>query len=152
MSLTCIYDIDRRILSLPANDNGLLPPWYQLWDVLDYNWLSKHGAIQNVSDGSIGASPHLFEAELRHSVLVWCDSSALYAHAYPLWCMPQISANMPLDHITCIWHYQKNWLFVELMMFLDEPLEAPVQSHKFGVSKTKICFQNNVLTQGLFEV
>ena len=69
---------------VPANYYGLLPPWHQFWDIFNHNWLSENCAIQNIPDGPIRASPHLFEAELRHSVLVWCDGGALDAHAYSL--------------------------------------------------------------------
>jgi hypothetical protein len=62
---------------VPANNDGFFPSRDQSGDVLDDDRLPENGSIQNVSDGSIGTFPHLFEFKLFDSGFVWSDGCAL---------------------------------------------------------------------------
>lgn len=47
-----------------ANSDGLRPARNKPGNVLADDWLTEDGASQDVSDGSIGALPHLLKLEL----------------------------------------------------------------------------------------
>lgn len=47
-----------------ANSDGLRPARNKPGNVLADDWLAEDGASQDVSDGSIGALPHLLQLEL----------------------------------------------------------------------------------------
>jgi len=63
--------------SVSSNDDGLGPAWHTAGDVRDNDGLSEDGTVEDVSDGSVGGSPHLLEAEFSDTSLIWGDSSAL---------------------------------------------------------------------------
>lgn len=65
---------------LPANHNGLFPAWHQARHVVYHNGFSEHSAIQYVTNGAVGTSPHLLQLELLDSSLIWGDGRALDAH------------------------------------------------------------------------
>jgi hypothetical protein len=62
---------------MSSNDDGRGPAWDAPWNVGDDDWLSEDGTIEDVSNGSIGAAPHLFEPKLLHSTLVWGNGGTL---------------------------------------------------------------------------
>jgi len=64
-------------MSVTTNDDGLGPSWYKLGDVLANNRFSEDGSVQDVSDGSIGGSPHLLQLEFFNSFLIRGNSGAL---------------------------------------------------------------------------
>ena len=74
------HNIDAAWWKSPANHDGLLPAWHQTRHIVYNNGLSENSAVQNVTDGAVGASPHLLQLELLHSRLIWCDGCALDAH------------------------------------------------------------------------
>lgn len=47
-----------------ADGDGLRPTWDKPGNVLADDWLTEDGAAQDVPDGSVGALPHLLQAEL----------------------------------------------------------------------------------------
>ena len=63
-----------------ANDDWLLPPWNQSWDIFDDNGLSEDSAVEDISDSSVGALPHLLEFEFLDSGLVGGDGGAFDAY------------------------------------------------------------------------
>ena len=60
-----------------TNDDGLIPVGNEAGNVLDDNRLTEYGSIKLVSDGTIGAFPHLFELKLRDASFVRSDGGAL---------------------------------------------------------------------------
>ena len=48
---------------MSANGDGLCPTGNKPGNVLADDWLTEDSAAQNVSDGSVGALPHLFQAK-----------------------------------------------------------------------------------------
>mmetsp|Transcript_33511 Transcript_33511/g.51484 ORF Transcript_33511/g.51484 Transcript_33511/m.51484 type:complete len:253 (+) Transcript_33511:527-1285(+) len=62
-----------------ANDNGLGPSRHKSGDVVNDNGLSEHGSVELVSDGSVGALPHLLEAEFLDTGLIGSNGGALNA-------------------------------------------------------------------------
>lgn len=50
-------------ISMTSNNNALGPSRDQSWNVLANNGFPKHGASQNIPDGSIWRLPHLFQVE-----------------------------------------------------------------------------------------
>ena len=61
---------------MSSDDDGLFPSRDEPWDILDDNRFSKHGSVENVSDGSIGAFPHFLKLELLNSGLIGGDGGA----------------------------------------------------------------------------
>lgn len=49
---------------MSADGDGLRPTGNKPGNVLADDWLAKDGAAQDVPDGSVGALPHLLQAEL----------------------------------------------------------------------------------------
>lgn len=49
---------------MSADGDGLRPAGNELGNVLADDWLTEDGATQDVSDGTVGALPHLLQAEL----------------------------------------------------------------------------------------
>jgi hypothetical protein len=64
---------------MTADDNGAGPPRDDARDVFNDNWFSEDGTIEDVTDSTIGASPHLFEVEFFDSGFVGGDGGALDA-------------------------------------------------------------------------
>lgn len=62
---------------VPADDDRLLPAGHQTRYVLTDDRLAEHRAAQYVSDGAVGALPHLLQLELLHALLVRRDGGAL---------------------------------------------------------------------------
>jgi len=60
-----------------TNDDGLFPAWHELGDVGDNDRGSEDSATNDVSNGSVGGSPHLLKAEFSDTSLIRGDSSAL---------------------------------------------------------------------------
>lgn len=60
-----------------ANNDGLGPAGHEAGDVGDDDGLAEHGTVENVTDGAVGASPHLLEAELFNTALIGGDSGTL---------------------------------------------------------------------------
>lgn len=67
-------------MGVPADDDGLGPAWHQTGNVLADDSLPEHGASEDITDGAVGRSPHLFKLELLHTLLVWCDGGTLDTH------------------------------------------------------------------------
>lgn len=65
---------------MTTHDNGAGPPGDDAGDVFNDNWFSEDCAIENVTDRTIGASPHLFEVEFFDSGFVGGDGGALDAN------------------------------------------------------------------------
>ena len=63
-----------------ANDDGLLPSWDQLRDIFDHDGFSEDSAVEDISDGSVGALPHLLEFEFLDSGIIGGDGGALDAY------------------------------------------------------------------------
>ena len=63
--------------SVTTNNNRLGPAWDTAGDVGNNNGLSEDGTVKNVSNGSVGTSPHLLEVELLNTALVGGDGGAL---------------------------------------------------------------------------
>ncbi len=71
-------------VGVTTNNDGLGPSWDESGDVLEDNGLSEDGSIEDVSDGSIGGSPHLLKFELLNSLLIGGDGSALDSYLVEL--------------------------------------------------------------------
>ena len=47
-------------MGVSSNDNCLFPPRDKSWNCLADDWLTENCATQNVTNGAIGTTPHLF--------------------------------------------------------------------------------------------
>ena len=59
--------------SVSSNNNGFFPSWNKSWDVIDDDRFSEDGSVENVSDCTVGAFPHVFKVELFDSCLIRGD-------------------------------------------------------------------------------
>jgi hypothetical protein len=66
--------------SVSSDNDGFGPILDQSWNVLDENGFSEHGSVEVVSDGSVGALPHLLQFEFLNSSLIGGDGGALDSH------------------------------------------------------------------------
>lgn len=64
-------------MSVSSNDDGSGPAWDKSGNVLADDGLSEDGSIKDISDGTVGRSPHFLELELFNSLLIRSDSGAL---------------------------------------------------------------------------
>ena len=64
-------------MGVSANNDWLFPARDESGDVADDNGFSEDGAIEDVSDGSIGTLPHFLELELLNSGLIRGDGGTL---------------------------------------------------------------------------
>jgi hypothetical protein len=64
-------------MGVSSNDDGSSPAWHKSRNVLADDGLSEDGSIKDISDGSIGRSPHFLKFELFDSLLIGSDGSAL---------------------------------------------------------------------------
>ena len=62
---------------MSSDNDGLGPAGYKSRDVFDDNWFSENGTVQDVTNSSIRAFPHLFESELFNAVSVRSDRGTL---------------------------------------------------------------------------
>lgn len=63
-------EIRRSVLiseRVSTNDDGLGPSWDGLGDSLEHDRFTEDGTAEDVSDGSVGGSPHLLELEFFNS-------------------------------------------------------------------------------------
>ena len=67
--------------SVTANADRLRPTRHQARDVLHDDGLAEHGTTDDVAERTIGAAPHLLQAELLHTLLVRRDGRTLDADA-----------------------------------------------------------------------
>ena len=58
---------------MSSDDNRFFPARYQPRNILDDDGLPKDSSVQDVSDGTVGALPHLLEFELCNSSLIRCN-------------------------------------------------------------------------------
>lgn len=64
-----------------ATDNdGLGPAGHEAGNVGDDDGLTENGSVQDVTDSSIGAAPHLLKAKLLDAALIGSDSGTLDAN------------------------------------------------------------------------
>ena len=66
-------------VGVTADDDGLGPAGHEAGHVGADDGLTEDGTIEDVSDGAVGALPHLLELELLNAVLVGGDGGALNA-------------------------------------------------------------------------
>lgn len=59
--------------SVTSDDNRIRPAGNETRDVFAQNRLTEDRSSENISDGSIGRQPHLFQLEFFHALLVWSD-------------------------------------------------------------------------------
>ncbi len=64
-----------------TDDDGLVPAWNQPRDIRDDDGLAEDHSTENVTNRSVGASPHLLEAKLFDARLIRCDGGALHANS-----------------------------------------------------------------------
>ena len=62
---------------MAADDDWFLPAGHRLWDPLEDDGFSEYGTAKDVTDGTVGALPHLLELELLDTSLIGSDSGAL---------------------------------------------------------------------------
>lgn len=66
-------------VGMAADDDGLGPSGNEAGHVGADDGLTENGAVEDVSDGSVGGLPHLLELELLHTILIGGDSGTLDA-------------------------------------------------------------------------
>jgi hypothetical protein len=57
-------------ICMPANADGLLPPWDKVGNISAQNGFPENSSIKNIPDGSIWALPHLFQSKFLNSSLI----------------------------------------------------------------------------------
>ncbi len=62
---------------MSSNNNGFFPSWNQSWDVADNDGFSEDSTVENVSDATVGANPHVFEIKLLDSSFIRSYCGAL---------------------------------------------------------------------------
>ena len=62
---------------MTSNYDRVLPSWYRPRDTLEDDRLAEDGTAKDVTDGTVGALPHLLELELLDTSLIGSDSGAL---------------------------------------------------------------------------
>ena len=60
-----------------TDDDWLGPSWNKTRDAGNNDGLTEDSSVENVPNGSVGASPHLFETELFNATFVRSNSGAL---------------------------------------------------------------------------
>ena len=72
---------------MSSDDDRFFPSGDESGDVLDDDGFSEDGAIEDVSDGAVGAFPHLLQLELLDSGFIGGDGGALDAYLALLDCL-----------------------------------------------------------------
>lgn len=65
---------------MPSDNNWLLPIRNQSWNVFNDDWLTKHCAIENISDCPVWTLPHLLQFKLFDSGLIRSNGGTFYAY------------------------------------------------------------------------
>jgi len=86
--------------SVSSDNNWLSPAWNATGDVGDNNRFSEDSAIEDVSDGTVGASPHLLEVELFDTALIGGDGGALYGNLMFLGGVSRVDCDLIVGGIT----------------------------------------------------
>ena len=79
---------------MSTNNDGLCPSWDKSWDVRNDDWFSEHGSIKNVSNSSVGRSPHLLKLEFLNSAGIWSNCSALDSNFMLLCCFCSVNSDL----------------------------------------------------------
>ena len=66
---------------MSPNTDGLHPSWDWAGDLLEDDGLTEYSTAKDVSDGTVGAPPHLLELKLLHAGFIGCDGRAFDADA-----------------------------------------------------------------------
>ena len=61
-----------------AYNDGGSPVRNQARDIFDNDWLTENGSVQDVTDSTVGAFPHLFQAELLYTGLIRSNGGTQY--------------------------------------------------------------------------
>lgn len=89
-------------VGVTANDNRLGPAGHEAGDVLDNNGLTEDSAVEDVTDGTVGASPHLLEAELFDAISIGGNGSTLDTDLGALHSFSAINGNLIVGLITLL--------------------------------------------------
>lgn len=106
-------------IGVSADDDWLGPVLDQSGDILDEDGLSKNGAIEVVSDGSVGTLPHLLEFELLDSRLIGGDGGALDADLAVFDGLGSIEGDLVVSLVPVL-HAQVEVLDVEVEVGVDQ--------------------------------
>ena len=104
---------------MPANDDGLGPVVDKTGDVVDHDGLPENGSIEIVSNGAVGALPHLLQLELFHSGFIGGDGGTLNSDFAVLDSFGGIKRHFVVSFISKF-HSQIEVLDVEVKEGVDE--------------------------------
>ena len=111
--------------SVSSNDDGLGPAWHTAGDVGDNDGLSEDGTVEDVSDGSVGGSPHLLEVEFLNTALVGGDGGALDGDLMFLGGLSSVDGDLIVSGVTA-GHRQVVVLSLEVNVGVDVTLLDPL--------------------------
>lgn len=86
--------------SVSSDNNWLSPAWNATGDVGDHNRFSEDSAIEDVSDGAVGAPPHLLEVKLFDTAFIGGDGGALYGNLVFLGGISRVDCDLIISGIT----------------------------------------------------
>lgn len=89
-------------MGVSANDDWVSPSWNKLGYVLTDNGLTEDSSAENVTDGSIGRPPHLFEVELCYTSLVRCNGCTFNSDFAFLDCICSVDGDLIVSGITVL--------------------------------------------------
>ena len=89
-------------MGVAANDDGLGPPWDKSWDIGANDGLTEDSTIEDVSNGSIGALPHLLQLELLNAILIRGDGGALDSNLVLLDSVGTLNSDLVVSGITVL--------------------------------------------------
>ena len=87
---------------MSSDDDRFFPSGNEPGDVLDDDGFSEDGSIEDVSDGAVGAFPHLLQLELLDSGFVGGDGGALDAHLALLDCFCGLDRHLVVGGIAVL--------------------------------------------------
>lgn len=85
---------------MTSNDDRFFPPWNKSWDVFNNDRLSENSTIQNISDGTIGAFPHLLKVEFFDPCFIWSNGSTFNSNLTLLNRISSINSNLIICSIS----------------------------------------------------
>ncbi len=105
--------------SMSSDNNGFFPSRDKSWNIFDDDWFSKHSTVENVSDSTIGAFPHLLEIKLLYSRFIRSNCSALDTNFAFFNEVSSIDSDLVVGSIS-VFHSEVKILDVEIKEGKDE--------------------------------
>lgn len=105
-------------MSVSSDNNGLCPSWHESRHVFADDGFSEDGTIQDVSNGSVGGSPHFLELELLNSIFVGGNSCAFDADFVFFDCHSSVYCHLIVGLVS-VFHAEIEVLNIEVKIRCD---------------------------------